>query len=90
MVAQILAKSGGVVLLHDTKPWTARALPGILKDLERANCQRLQDGQSVILPVSLHYFLRNRDGGPRPIPTEVLNTTQGTIEALSKRCEKYN
>jgi peptidoglycan/xylan/chitin deacetylase (PgdA/CDA1 family) len=87
---QILEKGGGVVLLHDTKTWTAGALPGILKDLEEANCARLKAGKPLILPVSLHYFLRDPDGSPRPIPPETVNNTQANLDALTKRCQNGN
>lgn len=87
VVRTILARNGGVVLLHDTKVATARALKGILEDLEQANCQRLAEGQSPILPVSLHYFMRNPDGSARPIPPEVLKTTQINLTSLRKACK---
>jgi len=90
VLGDIIAKNGGVVLMHDTKPWTARALPDLLDKLELANCQRLKDGKSPIVPVSLHYFLRNKSGAPRPIPPEVLKATQKTLDRLSKRCKNVN
>ncbi len=90
VVAQILRKNGGVLVLHDTKPWTARVLPGILQDLESANCARLKRGKEPVLPVSLHYFMRDQDGGPRPIPSEIVNNTQASLERLSKRCKNGN
>lgn len=90
VTAQILANDGGVVLLHDTKTWTAQALAGILEDLEKANCERLEGGQRLILPVSLHYFLRDQDGTPRAIPPETVNNTQETLQSLTKRCQKDN
>ncbi len=90
VLADILAKGGGVVLMHDTKPWTARALPDLLKSLEEANCQRLADGLGPIIPVSLHYFLRDQNGTPRPIPTKVLKATQETIDRLTDRCQNDN
>ncbi len=87
VLRDILAKNGGVVLLHDTKPWTAQALPGLLAALEQANCDRLAAGNPPILPVSLHYFLRD-SAGARPIPEDVMNTTQSTMEHLYVRCEQ--
>ncbi len=87
VVSQILAKDGGVILLHDTKTWTARALPLILQDLENANCERLERGERPVLPVSLHYFMRDPDGTPRSIPAEIVNNTQAALENLSNRCK---
>lgn len=88
VVSQIVARDGGVVLFHDTKKGTARMLPKILEQLESANCARIDAGESPILPVSLHYFVRERDGTPRPIPPEVLKTTQDTVDRLTERCHK--
>ena len=88
--AEILENDGGVVLLHDTKLWTARALGGILEDLEKANCRRLESGERLILPVSLHYFLRDQDSSPRAIPSERVNITQRALESLTKRCQMDN
>lgn len=87
VVRQILNNNGGVVLLHDTKPWTARALPGILQDLEKENCRRLSLGRQPIQPVSLHYFMRDLDGKARPVPAEILNNTQAAAEKLAERCQ---
>jgi peptidoglycan/xylan/chitin deacetylase (PgdA/CDA1 family) len=87
VVAQILRNEGGVIVLHDTKPWTARVLPLVLQDLENANCERLERGERPVLPVSLHYFMRDPDGKPRPIPAEIVNNTQAALERLSDRCK---
>ncbi|MCP4444802.1 MAG: polysaccharide deacetylase family protein [Myxococcales bacterium] len=88
VLREILSKGGGVVLLHDTKSWTARMLPGLFEDLEKANCERLENGQGPILPVSLHYFLRDRNGTPRRIPSEVLKVTQKSYDRLTDQCTK--
>ncbi len=87
VVQQILRGDGGVIVLHDTKPWTARILPGVLKDLEAANCKRLKQGRVPVLPVSLHYFMRDPDGSPRPIPPETVNITQKALSDLKNRCQ---
>lgn len=87
VVSMILEKEGGVVVLHDSKPWTAEALPGILADLEDANCARLQRKQIPIIPVSLHYFLRESDGTSRKIPEAILSTTQRYHERLADHCQ---
>lgn len=87
VVSQILRNEGGVIVLHDTKPWTARALPLILQDLENANCERLERGKRPVLPVSLHYFMRDPNGTPRAIPAEIVNNTQAALKRLSDRCK---
>ena len=79
-VAKILRAEGGIVLLHDDKWITATALPGILADLERANCARIGAGRPPILPVSLHYFI------DRQVPAWVEARTRRYREALGARC----
>jgi len=83
---EIVKKKGGVVLFHDTKPKTAAALPGILDDLEALNCRRLARGELLLLPVSLHYFAREKNGKPRPVPPEVAARTERYRERLPARC----
>ena len=90
VVEQILRSEGGVIVLHDTKPWTAAALDGILLDLEAENCRRLESNRPLLIPVSLHYFLRDRDGSPRAIPPETVNNTQTKIDSIGTTCKKGN
>jgi peptidoglycan/xylan/chitin deacetylase (PgdA/CDA1 family) len=86
-VDMIVRQNGGVVLLHDVKQITAKVTPQILDDLEAENCKRLADGKDPIVPVSLHYFLR--DGKtPRPVPADVQNKTDAYKKALPERCFK--
>jgi peptidoglycan/xylan/chitin deacetylase (PgdA/CDA1 family) len=85
VVDAIVAENGGVVLMHDTKQLTADTLPGILDDLEARNCARLAAGQPAIVPVSLHYFARDRRA-PRPVPPEVEARTQRYRDGLPARC----
>lgn len=85
VVARIAARGGGIVLFHDTKKATATALPGILADLEALNCARLGRGEEPILPVSLHYFVRD-GAAPRPVPPEVAARTARYRAALVERC----
>lgn len=87
VLGDILRKGGGVVLFHDTKRATARILPGFLEDLEQANCDRQSQGLEPILPVSLHYFLRDQNGSPRRIPAKVLKETQKAVDRLTNRCQ---
>jgi peptidoglycan/xylan/chitin deacetylase (PgdA/CDA1 family) len=84
--ADIRQRGGGVVLLHDTKEETAEALAGILDDLEADNCRHLAAGTALIVPVSIHYFLREIDGARRPVPSEIEAVTARYLAALPARC----
>lgn len=35
---------GGIVLMHDTHPWTVAAFPAIVQELRRRNCKLLEEG----------------------------------------------
>jgi peptidoglycan/xylan/chitin deacetylase (PgdA/CDA1 family) len=82
----IIKQQGGVVLMHDTKKITARAIAGILDDLEAENCRRLAANERPLIPVSLHYFMVNRDGKARPVPAHVAARTRGYRDRLPARC----
>jgi peptidoglycan/xylan/chitin deacetylase (PgdA/CDA1 family) len=87
VVNMIKHDGGGVVLMHDVKPITARVIPEILDDLEAENCARLADHKDPIVPVSLHYFLK--DGKtPRELPEAVKQRTAAYKAALPDRCAK--
>jgi peptidoglycan/xylan/chitin deacetylase (PgdA/CDA1 family) len=85
VVERIFADDGGVVLLHDTKQVTADTIAQILDDLEAGNCARLAAGQAIVVPVSIHYFLRDR-GTARAIPAAVEARTRRYREGLPARC----
>jgi hypothetical protein len=68
--------------MHDSERITARALPGILAALEAASCRRLARGKPPYVPVSLHYFIKDR-----PVPAEVEARTQRYLDALTVRCQ---
>ena len=82
----ILKDKGGVVLMHDTKELTAKNIAGILDDLERENCRRLGNSERPILPVSIHYFLREPGGEKRPVPDHVRARTKRYRDRLPERC----
>jgi peptidoglycan/xylan/chitin deacetylase (PgdA/CDA1 family) len=91
VISMIKHDDGGVVLMHDVKPITARIIAEVLDDLEAENCARLAAHHEPILPVSLHYFLRDdRDGKktPRELPAAVKQRTEAYRAALSERCAK--
>jgi peptidoglycan/xylan/chitin deacetylase (PgdA/CDA1 family) len=83
----ILDGNGGVVLMHDVRPLTAKIIDGVLDDLEAENCKRLAEKREPIWPVSLHYFLR--DGkAPRAIPDDITKRTEAYKKALPDRGAK--
>ena len=83
----ILAQDGGVVLMHDVKPITAKIVASVFDDLEAENCARLADKKEPIVPVSIHYFLRDKKQ-PRAIPADVKKRTEAYRAALPGRCAK--
>jgi peptidoglycan/xylan/chitin deacetylase (PgdA/CDA1 family) len=83
----IIKQEGGVVLMHDVKPITAKVASLVFDDLEAENCKRLADKKDPILPVSIHYFVRDK-GQQRAIPDEVKKQTEGYRAALPGRCAK--
>lgn len=84
-VSMILKQNGGVVLMHDVKPITAGVIAQVLDDLEAENCRRLADKQEPIVPVSLHYWVK--DGKtPRAVPDAVKKRTAAYRAALPTRC----
>ncbi len=87
-IGMILKQEGGVVLMHDVKPITAKITALVLDDLEAENCKRLADKKlEPILPVSIHYFIRDKKL-QRPIPDEVKKQTDAYRAALPGRCAK--
>jgi peptidoglycan/xylan/chitin deacetylase (PgdA/CDA1 family) len=87
VISMIKKDGGGVVLMHDVKPITAKVVAEVLDDLEAENCARLAAHRAPILPVSLHYFLK--DGkAPRALPEAVKQRTLAYKTALPERCAK--
>ncbi|HTR56375.1 MAG TPA: polysaccharide deacetylase family protein [Kofleriaceae bacterium] len=86
VLTMIVKQNGGIVLMHDVKPITAKIIASVLDDLEAENCRRLASNQDPIIPVSIHYFLR--DGKtPRAIPDAVHKRTEAYKAALPGRCK---
>ena len=88
VLKMILAQNGGVVLMHDVKPITAKIIADVLDDLEAENCRRLGVKEEPIWPVSLHYFLRDDKKTSRAIPEPVQKTTAAYKAALPGRCAR--
>jgi peptidoglycan/xylan/chitin deacetylase (PgdA/CDA1 family) len=87
VLKMIVHDNGGIVLMHDVKPITAKIIADVLDDLEAENCARLAASKDPIIPVSIHYFLR--DGKtPRAIPDAVQKRTEAYKAALPGRCAK--
>jgi peptidoglycan/xylan/chitin deacetylase (PgdA/CDA1 family) len=87
VLKMILDGNGGVVLMHDIRPLTAKIIEGVLDDLEAENCKRLSESREPIWPVSLHYFLRDGKAA-RAIPEDVTKRTEAYKKALPERCTK--
>ena len=81
----IVKQDGGGVLMHDVKPITAQIIANVLDDLEAENCKRISEKREPILPVSIHYFLRDKRKA-RDIPDDVKKTTDAYRLALPVRC----
>jgi peptidoglycan/xylan/chitin deacetylase (PgdA/CDA1 family) len=87
VLSMIKKDGGGVVLMHDVKPITAKIIADVLDDLEAENCARLADNRDPIVPVSVHYFLKNGKA-PRALPDAVTHRTEAYKAALPERCAK--
>jgi peptidoglycan/xylan/chitin deacetylase (PgdA/CDA1 family) len=85
VLKMILERNGGIVLMHDVKPITAKIIHDVLDDLEAENCKRLDEKRDPIVPVSLHYFLHDGDSS-RAIPSDVQKRTEAYRLALPVRC----
>lgn len=81
----ITKQNGGVVLMHDVKPITAKIIADVFDDLEAENCKRLAEKREPIIPVSLHYFLKTGKTH-RAIPEAVKARTEAYRIALPTRC----
>jgi peptidoglycan/xylan/chitin deacetylase (PgdA/CDA1 family) len=86
----IVDQNGGVVLMHDRVKLTSEIIAGVLDDLEAENCRRLAASQEPIWPVSIHYFLRERDKTPRAVPKDVEARTAAYKAELPTRCAARN
>lgn len=87
VLRMILKQNGGVVLMHDVKPITAKIIADVLDDLEAENCRRLGAKEEPIYPVTLHSFLH--DGKtPRAVPEAVQKRNDAYKTGLPGRCAK--
>jgi peptidoglycan/xylan/chitin deacetylase (PgdA/CDA1 family) len=88
VLRMILDQNGGIVLMHDIRPITAKIIADVFDDLEAENCKRLAAKQEPIWPVSLHYFIKNDKKTLRPVPDEVAKRTADYKTKLPDRCSK--
>jgi peptidoglycan-N-acetylglucosamine deacetylase len=88
VLKMILDQNGGIVLMHDIRPITAKIIADVFDDLEAENCRRLAAKQEPIWPVSLHYFIKNDKKTLRPVPDEVAKRTADYKSKLPDRCAK--
>ena len=89
VLKMILEQNGGVVLMHDVKPITAKVIPEVLDDLEAENCHRLADGKEPIWPVSPHADLQDATTA-RALPADVQARLDRYKAALPNRCAARN
>ena len=64
----IVKQNGGVVLMHDVKPITAKVIGEVLDDLEAENCRRLAASGGADHPGLDPLLPEGRQAGPRPAP----------------------
>jgi peptidoglycan-N-acetylglucosamine deacetylase len=88
VLKMILDQNGGIVLMHDIRPITAKIIADVFDDLEAENCKRLAAKQEPIWPVSLHYFIKNDKKTLRPVPDAVAKRTADYKAKLPDRCAK--
>jgi peptidoglycan/xylan/chitin deacetylase (PgdA/CDA1 family) len=88
VLKMILDQNGGIVLMHDIRPITAKIIADVFDDLEAENCRRLAAKQEPIWPVSLHYFIKNDKKTLRPVPDAVAKRTADYKAKFPDRCAK--
>lgn len=85
---------GGIVLMHDTHPWSVAALPRIVDRLKSRNCELLAAGEElfdIVDDPDLFYASSGDDpsalAGPAEPPSEYLAHRQRTLRAhTARRC----
>jgi len=87
VIDAVFEKGGGVVLLHDTKAWTAEATPIMFELLEQRNCLRIATSELPVLPASLDFFVREKDGSARSSKQELAMMLLPQLTRLRKTCK---
>ena len=86
---------GGIVLLHDTHPWSVEAFPLIMQELRRRNCDLLEQGEELFDVISdpIAFFqARDEDpsalADPLQLSPEMLELRQRRAREIARRhCE---
>jgi len=67
-VARLLEQNplGGVIVMHDTSPVTAEALPRIIEWIDEQNGARAADGRAPLEIVGIEHFVRRARPAPAP------------------------
>lgn len=85
---------GGIVLMHDTHPWSVAALPRIVDRLKSRNCELLAAGEElfdIVDDANLFFASRDDDpstlAGPAEPPAAYLAARQEVLRAqTARRC----
>lgn len=78
--------SGGGIVRFISQPESAALIETVLASLERSNCTLIANGEEPVIPVSLHYFVRDGHKS-RSIPEHVQQRTEAYRRRLVERCE---
>jgi peptidoglycan/xylan/chitin deacetylase (PgdA/CDA1 family) len=87
---------GGIVLLHDTHPWSVDAFQRIVSDLLARNCELLDRGEELFDFVDdLRFFYAPRAGAPADAeaapaelaPEELAQRQAALRESTARRCK---
>lgn len=84
---------GGIVLLHDTHPWSVEAFPRIVAEIRRRNCELLDRGEELFDIVDdPALFFAAREGAdpsseapPLTLPAEMLAERQRRLRLRAER-----
>ena len=85
---------GGIVLMHDTHPWSVEAFPQIVAEIRRRNCELLDSGEELydIIADPIAFFQeRGEDpselADPLEMPPEMLEARQRRARDIARaRC----
>ncbi len=80
---------GGIVLLHDTHPWSVEAFPMILAEIRARNCDLLEQGEELFDVVSdpIAFFQARIDEDPSTL-ADPLALSDAMLEARQARARE--
>ncbi len=84
---------GGIVLLHDTHPWSVEAFPRIVAEIRRRNCELLDRGEELfdIVDDPTLFFVPREGADPSveapglSLPADVLAERQARVRRQAER-----